>query len=96
MDLQENPNVGERRPLTSYRRVRRALGASALVLTGLLLSAGPATASHVACGDTLASNTTLDSNVGPCAGDGLRVNTDGITLNPVSYTHLTLPTTPYV
>ncbi|HVL03075.1 MAG TPA: hypothetical protein VM386_01430, partial [Acidimicrobiales bacterium] len=49
-----------------------------LSLTALL---GPASAAHVSCGDVITQNTTLDSDVGPCAGTGLIIGADGITLN---------------
>jgi parallel beta-helix repeat protein len=42
---------------------------------------GPAAASHVGCGDVITQNTTLDSDVGPCAGTGLIIGADGVTLN---------------
>ncbi len=52
-----------------------------LVVAGLTaFGAGPAGADHVACGDTIAANTVLDKNVGPCAGDGLTI-TAGVTLD---------------
>jgi parallel beta-helix repeat protein len=52
---------------------------------GLVLSltalVGPAAAGHVACGDVITEDTTLDSNVGPCTGTGLVIGADGVTLN---------------
>lgn len=53
----------------------------ALALGGLLLTAGPAAAAHIACGAAIAASTTLDSNVGPCTADGLVVTVDGVTLD---------------
>ena len=66
------------------RRFRAAplvgLAAATALLLGTLL-AGTASASHVACGDVITSNTTLDSDVGPCPGDGLIVRGDNVTLD---------------
>ena len=44
------------------------------------MGAGPASAAHVTCGQTITVSTTLDSNVGPCA-DGLIIGADNITLD---------------
>jgi len=64
------------------RKVIGALSAMSLV-AGLVvaLTAGPAAAAHVTCGSVITSNTTLDSDVGPCPGDGLVVTASNITLN---------------
>ncbi len=43
--------------------------------------ASPAQAAHLACGQVITANTTLDSDVGPCTGDGIVIAADGITLN---------------
>jgi hypothetical protein len=40
-----------------------------------------ALASHVRCGDTITANTTLDSDLLDCAGDGIGIGADGITLD---------------
>ena len=64
-------------------RCRRALGgvsALALVL-GLTVLASPAQATHITCGSVITQNTTLDSNIGPCPGDGLIVSASNITLD---------------
>lgn len=53
----------------------------AIVLTATLGYAAPASAAHVGCGDTITTNTSLDSNVGPCSGTGIIVGADNITLN---------------
>lgn len=63
----------------TYRRLA-VLGAALLMpLVGM---AGPAEASHVACGDTIPANTTttLDSDVGPCSGHGI-IMSDGAILD---------------
>jgi parallel beta-helix repeat protein len=55
-----------------------ALAAALLMTTALV---GPAAADHVACGTTISASTTLHGDVGPCPGDGLVVDADGITLD---------------
>ena len=64
-------------------RFRRALsGVSILaILTTLTVLATPAQAATLQCGDVITTNTTLDSDVGPCPGDGIIIASDGITLN---------------
>ncbi len=42
---------------------------------------GTATAAHVSCGQTITQSTTLDSDVGPCAGTGIRIGANNITLD---------------
>jgi len=56
------------------------------VTSSLMLGTGAVTASAaapaaVSCGQAITSNTKLTSNVGPCAGDGLVVQADNVTLN---------------
>ena len=67
--------------MISLRKGVGALSAATLILTLLALGAAPAHANHVDCGDEITSNTTLDSDVGPCSGHGLVVTTDNVTLN---------------
>ncbi|MDQ3973721.1 MAG: right-handed parallel beta-helix repeat-containing protein [Actinomycetota bacterium] len=52
-------------------------------MAGLLstMLGGTASAGHVDCGDVITTDTTLDSDVGPCPGDGLIVRADNITLD---------------
>ncbi|HEX2275081.1 MAG TPA: right-handed parallel beta-helix repeat-containing protein [Acidimicrobiales bacterium] len=50
-----------------------------LVLATLLV--GTASAAHVSCGQTITQSTTLDSDVGPCTGTGIRVGANNITLD---------------
>lgn len=58
-----------------------ACAATTLVLAGVV-PGGPASAAPaVACGATIATNTTLTSDVGPCPADGLVVTANNITLN---------------
>ncbi len=65
------------------KRSAKIIGVGSVL--GLVLSltalVGPAAANHVGCGDVITQNTTLDSDVGPCAGTGLIIGADGITLN---------------
>ena len=58
-----------------------ALSALALVLGTLAVMAAPASAAHVSCGQLVTTNITLDSNVGPCTGDGLIVVASNVTIN---------------
>ena len=48
-------------------------------------TAGPASASHVGCGDVITQDTTLDSDVGPCDGTALLVGADNVTLDLRGY-----------
>lgn len=67
---------------------RRAVaGAAALaMMAGLtVLAAGPAQATHVECGSVITADTTLDSDLGPCLGDGLVVTSGNITLDLNGY-----------
>ncbi|MCA1703039.1 MAG: right-handed parallel beta-helix repeat-containing protein [Actinobacteria bacterium] len=72
------------RPL---RRGICALAAAALTLAGLGITGTPAeAATRLRCGTVITQDTTLSANVGPCAGDGLIIGADGITLNLGRYT----------
>jgi parallel beta-helix repeat protein len=42
---------------------------------------GSALATHVGCGDTITTDTKLDSDVGPCPGDGIVIGANNITLD---------------
>jgi len=54
----------------------------AAVVGGLLaLSAGPALASHISCGDTITSDVKLDADLTNCPGDGLVIGADNITVD---------------
>ncbi|MDQ3570186.1 MAG: right-handed parallel beta-helix repeat-containing protein [Actinomycetota bacterium] len=57
------------------------MSATVLALAGLTLTAGPAQATHVACGTVITQNTTLDSDIGPCPGDGLIVTASNVTVD---------------
>jgi len=69
----------------SSRRLAAVLSATFLVMAGLTLTAGPVQATHVGCGSVITENTTLDSDVGPCPGDGLIVAASNITLDLNGY-----------
>lgn len=68
------------------RKLSRVLVGSALILGGLGLTAAPASATHVPCGSVITANTTLDSNLGPCPGDGLIVVADNVTIDLNGFT----------
>ena len=54
----------------------------ALVVAGFLaLGADQARASHVGCGDTISSDTKLDSDLTDCPGNGIVIGADDITLD---------------
>jgi parallel beta-helix repeat protein len=67
----------------SQRRLRTPgrLLLAVMVMALFAVTAAPAYASHVGCGSLITTDTTLDSDVGPCVGDGLVVATDGVTLD---------------
>lgn len=66
-----------RRP--GLRRLTVFGGAVAL-LSGTAFT-GAAEAAHLGCGSVITANTTLDADIGPCAGDGIIIGADNITLN---------------
>jgi hypothetical protein len=43
--------------------------------------AGEAVATHVSCGDTITTDTTLDSDLANCPGPGLVIGADNVTLD---------------
>lgn len=64
----------------TIRRRSLALIMATLVVAALA-PAGTASAGHVECGQVITSDTTLDSDVGPCATDGIVIGADSITLD---------------
>ncbi len=72
--------------MVGLRKVTRALVGSSVLLGGFAFVAEPASADHLACGATVTQNVTLDSDIGPCAGDGLIVRTSGVTINLNGFT----------
>lgn len=71
--------------MSIYRRTLISLSALALAATTLVVGAGPATAAHVTCGQTITVSTTLDSDVGPCS-EGLTIGADNVTLDLGGFT----------
>ena len=70
----------------SMRRYHRPItvGLTALtaaVLGGFTISDSQALASHVSCGDTITSDTTLDTDLVDCPSNGIVIGADGITLD---------------
>jgi parallel beta-helix repeat protein len=53
----------------------------ALMAASALLSAAPARASHVQCGDVITQDTKLDGNLLDCPDSGVVIGADGITLD---------------
>jgi Right handed beta helix region len=51
-----------------------------------LLTAAPTNANHVGCGAVVTQDTTLDSDLTDCPGDGLVIAADGITLDLAGHT----------
>jgi len=69
------------------RRVLKPIGVLCTAgFVALMAAASPAHASHVGCGSVIMTNTTLDTDVGPCAGDGLIVAASNITLDLSGHT----------
>ena len=52
-----------------------------LTIATVLVSGGQASASHVACGDVITQDTTLDSDLIDCPQAGIVIGADGITLD---------------
>ncbi len=63
------------------RKAVRIVVAVALPLLGWLAVPTPAQAAHLSCGETVTTDTTLDSDLGPCSNYGLVVGADGITVD---------------
>ena len=63
-----------------------ALSALAFVSGTLAVMAAPASAAHVTCGQLVTTSITLDSNLGPCPGDGLIVVADNVTIDLNGFT----------
>ena len=55
--------------------------ASAALASAMCFGAGQAQASHVACGDTITADTTLDSDLVNCPSNGIVIGADDITLD---------------
>ena len=63
------------------RPTRKLVLVGLIAAVGLGCSAGPAAASHVKCGAVLKKDTTLDSDVTGCAGNGLVIGRRGIAVD---------------
>ncbi|HUP69523.1 MAG TPA: right-handed parallel beta-helix repeat-containing protein [Acidimicrobiales bacterium] len=63
-----------------YSPVVAIVGAASLLLLGGPF-VGRAAASDISCGTTITANTTLTHDVGPCAGDGLIIGANNVTLD---------------
>jgi parallel beta-helix repeat protein len=74
-----------------FRRTLIVSSAAALSATSLVVGAGPASAAHVKCGQTIVASTTLDSNVGPCA-EGITIGADNVVLDLAGFTVSGVPT----
>ena len=70
--------------MKTFRRIS-VLAVIALSTGGLVVGAGPASAAHVTCGQTITVNTTLDSNIGPC-DVGLTIGASNVTLDLNGFT----------
>jgi parallel beta-helix repeat protein len=62
------------------------ISAVCAVATVLVLSPAMASATHVQCGDVIAQDTTLDSDLIDCPGDGVVIGAGGITLDLAGHT----------
>ncbi|MGI9022221.1 MAG: PA domain-containing protein [Acidimicrobiales bacterium] len=63
------------------RTIGTAVAATTVALGAVVTTAGPASAAHVGCGAVITTNTTLDSDIGPCPASGLTVTASNTTLN---------------
>ena len=68
---------------TSYPLVRAVLAVAAVAGAGIAAAvlAAPASAHHVQCGDVITRDTTLDSDLVNCPGNGLEIAASGVTLD---------------
>jgi parallel beta-helix repeat protein len=71
--------------LNIIRRTLILSSAAALSVTSLVVGASPASAAHVACGQTILVSTTLDGNVGPCA-QGITIGANNVVLDLGGFT----------
>jgi parallel beta-helix repeat protein len=68
--------------MTRSGRVPEILIASSLATLGAIcFGPGQAQANHVACGDTITANTTLDSDLLDCPNNGIVIGADDVTLD---------------
>jgi parallel beta-helix repeat protein len=64
-----------------HRILGPVLAAMLAAATLLAVSGGQALANHVQCGDVITQDTTLDSDLMDCPGDGIVIGADNITLD---------------
>ncbi len=64
-------------------RFRRVVGGTSVLalLLSLTTLASPAAATHLQCGQEVTADVTLDSDLGPCPGDGLIVTASDVTVD---------------
>jgi len=70
--------------MNAFHPRRRTTGALALLVLATAPTAAvaaPPSAVVLACGQSITTNTVLARDVGPCAGDGLVIGADGVTVN---------------
>jgi parallel beta-helix repeat protein len=70
-------------PRPHRRPIRHVMAATVIlaIAVPLTLARGPALASSLSCGAAITTNTTLHADLTNCAGDGLVIGADNITLN---------------
>ncbi len=78
--------------MNRYRRIVISASAALLAVAGLATGTGPASAAHVACGQTITVSTTLDSDVGPCSR-GIVIGANNVTLDLNGFTISGTPAT---
>ena len=61
--------------------MRRTLAVFCTLAVAAMAGAQPAAATHVACGDVITQDTTLDTDLVNCPGDGVVIGAPGITLD---------------
>lgn len=74
------------------RRTLICSSAAVMSAASMVAGAGPASAAHVTCGQTIMVSTTLDSNVGPCA-QGITIGANNVVLNLNGFTISGTPAT---
>jgi nitrous oxidase accessory protein NosD len=65
---------------------RHAALTAILAISASLATVAPASATHVQCGDVVTQNTTLDSDLVNCPGDGIVIGTSGVTVDLAGHT----------
>jgi parallel beta-helix repeat protein len=67
--------------MTLSGNLRWMLITSTALTSAMCFGVGPAQASHVACGDTITADTTLDSDLRECPNNGIVIGADDIALD---------------